>query len=295
MDAERPPLHFFTFCNFIGRISPAHLIPALQNLVASLRGHGNRFVLDVYSNFGGWLPELGDEVRIRPYEAVTPPYATVIAHPDDLWKNMCFNRFWIAKRICREQGVNPIWIDLDTIVCANVEYLADVDNFFVMQGSEDQRPFPLLRRGGEPSVPHDVYIQGNIWKLNEELIAQLEETLEKLGEEGKQLDYDTQGLFNYYYHVVLDDARRKGINILGESLRPDTVNGLCVWNRRGAAALHPVSLSILPFLHRVRRKGRSVRSSEYPEHDIHFLSFTFRPYTKAMDNPQIREIVCPAS
>jgi hypothetical protein len=125
--------------------------------------------------------------------------------------------FCVYKELLEKYGKSPIWIDLDTIVCRNIDHLTTYDNFFIKQGTEDTKPFAIIPN---LEIESNKYIQGNIWKLDPILYNELIAVGDSMP---IKPNYDTQGLFNYAYHFKEFNSKMK---ILGEDIDTNTINGL---------------------------------------------------------------------
>ena len=133
------------------------------------------------------------------------------------WFNMSFHKLVIYKELLEKYGTSPIWIDLDTIICRNIDHLATYNNFFIKQGTTDTRPFAIFTN---LEIESNKYIQGNIWKLDPTLYTELIALWDSMP---IKPNYDTQGLFNYAYHFKGFNSQMK---ILGEDVDLNTINGL---------------------------------------------------------------------
>lgn len=209
---------FITFCFDIGRIEPHILLQSAIGLVRSLDYFQNKYTLYMYTN----INEMNaTELASNPSVKIILTSLTTKHEYNDAWLDLSAYKFTIVKRHVNV-GQHPIWIDLDTIVCRNIDHLVNYDNFFIMQGTEDTRPFYLFASKPDLFVENKHYIQGNIWKLNKELVDYFDTLWNEMTE--KPL-FDLQGMFNVAYHLK---GMNSCMNILGGSLDPDTVNGLDV-------------------------------------------------------------------
>ena len=244
---------FFTFLFDIKRISVPNMVHALTSLVKSLDYFKNSYELHVYTN----VPIRFDNpnIKIIKYEL-----SDIIKYYNNVWHDISFHKLSTAKTFT-EKGISPIWIDLDTIVCRNVDHLSDYNNFFVKQGgSMDTKIFNILPGLG---VENKDYIQGNIWKINPALLNLLMELWDSLT---TKPEYDTQGLFNYAYHFK---DMKSNMLILGEDVDHNTINGLDIVNDK--IVTHP-TISLLKD-NLVMRDGKIISLNSNKE--IQFFSFTF--------------------
>jgi hypothetical protein len=213
--------HFVTFCFNIGRIESEYLIRAAVGLVRSLDHFKNSYTLTIYTN----IPELHD-TELTSHSSVVLVNSNldkIVRFYKDFWLNLSCHKFTVIKEHL-QSGFAPIWIDLDTIVCKNLNHLTKYDNFFIMHGTNDERPFYLFESRKDLFVKNKDYIQGNIWKLTNELASYFTTLWESFVEKPA---FDLQGMYNFAYHL-------KGMNatmrILGKDFDTDTVNGIDIVN-----------------------------------------------------------------
>jgi hypothetical protein len=251
---------FLSFCFDIGRIPTSVLLTAAEGLVRSLNYHNNHYEFIFYTN----MPQMQQlelakqsNVRIIPYRLEDIPGE----YGNNSWHNLSTFKLKAISQNVNEKGEPPMWIDLDTIVCRNIDHLVNYPNFFIMQGTEDERLFEIFPG---VSVVNKNYIQGNIWKLSPELFCIFTEMW--AGFERKP-NYDLQGMFNYGYHFK--ELKEKML-ILGRDIDADTVNGLDV--------VHPVLLrhpSIGELRGRLRMDDHDRLIQVPTDRKLQFFSFTF--------------------
>jgi len=240
-------LKLFTFCFYIGKNTYHELVRMLYLLISSLDRCHPDFFLVVYHNLGITI----DDPRVRMAGWGVPPPATdcvngwgVKGERADLlldadgcdgnvwvegsavrnrWYKLNFNRVHAFKNLYDEyDGVCFTWIDLDTIVVADLSYLGGVDNYFIFHGGgggsglrSDRRHDVLLGAGGGDggggggdggggdggggvlwSVPERMYIHGSFWKLNLSLYHEILRLDALFRENGARLKYDVQSIFS---------------------------------------------------------------------------------------------------
>jgi hypothetical protein len=252
--------HLVTFCFSIGRIETDILVRSAIGLVRSLDYFNNKYTLYLYTNI-----DAIDETELAHNPSVKCIHMPITAKRDynDIWLDLSVYKFTILKRHA-SVGENPIWIDLDTIVCSNIDHLVNYDNFFIMQGCMDSNPFYLFPNNTDIYVQNKDYIQGNIWKLNNKLVDYFtlvwnEMTIKPL--------FDIQGMFNYAYH-------KKGMNtcmnILGRDIDKHTVNGLDIVDTTHLK--HP-SIDLLK--HAIITNDDGVFLQKQTGKTLQFFSFTF--------------------
>lgn len=247
---------FFTFAFNIGRVPEPMLVRAFHCLVNSLNYFHNDYLLVVYTNIPDLEDELAPHLRVVPYDTAKIPQI----YPGNRWWSMSFHKLALAAEVAAEYGEAPIWIDLDTVVCRNVDHLARLPNFFLQQGSGDTK---LEEVAPSLFLPAGKTFQGNIWKIDTLLLRDLLALWDRLP---AKPHYDTQGLFNLAYHFHGFEDR---MHVLDNS----TVNSLEVWSTHDAVA-HP-SIERLRSL--VLRNGKIVHAST--GRPVQFLSFTFETLT----------------
>jgi len=249
-------LHLYTFCVDIGRISPPMLELALEWLVKSLDKH-NRFTLHVFTNM---------ECSLEHPNVVYEEYFDNSEEDlfGDNWLNLSWNKINIWQHLYETTGESYTWIDLDTIVTANIEYINDYDHIFLETGGGCEEPNLLFDNNTEITVPRNRYIQGNLWKLNAELYEALLATFTDLQKLGLELRYDFQDLVNYYHHI-----KEMPLWILGFNVEAHTINGLGIW--------HPSDRVHVRFegLEKLWWDEEILRSEYYPDKEIHLVTLTF--------------------
>ncbi len=204
---------FFTFCFDIGRINRHILIKSLQGLINSLDCFNNTYKLTVYTNISELSSIINNiNVSIINYELSN------IKSMQDIWYDLNYHRLFMANDICTED-ISPIWIDIDTIICKNIDHLSRYESFFIMQGGDDIHPFHIT---DGKNAPNNIYIQGNVWKINRHIIDELYKILSTIK---TKIEFDAQGLFNYAYHFT---NLKSKMNILGKDIDIDTINGLSI-------------------------------------------------------------------
>ena len=320
-------LKLFTFCFYIGKNTYQELVRMLYVLLASLDKFHPDFFLVVYHNLGITI----DDPRVRMVRGLGGGGGGEVKDGDserllleapgcdgnvwiegsavrNRWHKLSFNKIHVFKNLYDEYGgVCFTWIDLDTIVLADMSYLNEVDNYFVMHGGAvSDRMHDVLVCDGDGgggggggrviwSIPERTYIQGSFWKLNLSLyheVLRLDSMFREIGVRGK---YDLQSLFAVmawggglcpYYDGpsrVLDGGGGSML-IIGENFMPGVMNGLGVWDTKRGVGNH-VNTESLAEMRWVGANGGgggdgamerlSFRTSMYPDKEIHILSLTF--------------------
>jgi hypothetical protein len=243
---------FFTFAFNIGRVPEPMLVRALHCLVKSLDHFHNDYLLVVYTNLPDLEDELSPHIRIVPYDTAKIPQV----YPENRWWSMSFHKLAMAAATAVEYGEAPIWIDLDTVVCRNVDHLAKLPNFFLQHGTTDAT---LVEVAPTLFLPANKTFQGNIWKVDTRLLHDLLALWDTLS---VKPHYDTQGLFNlaYYFHGFNDR-----MHILDDSV----LNTLETWSPPSAVA-HPTTEKLRDIV-----LVDGVVTHRPTGKPIQFLSFTF--------------------
>ena len=289
-------LKLFTFCFYIGKNTYHELVHMLFVLISSLDRFHPDFFLVVYHNLGITI----DDPRVRMTDCIggVPPPATdcvgggVKGERVDLlldadgcdgnvwvegsavrnrWYKLNFNRVHAFKNLYDEyDGVCFTWIDLDTIVVADLSYLGLVDNYFIFHGGggsglrSDRRHDVLLGGGGGGgggvlwSVPERMYIHGSFWKLNLSLYHEILRLDALFRENGARLKYDVQSIFSVMawgggggggggegcddnrcpFYGGVSRADSGSMRVIGYNYRPDVMNGLGVWDTKNGVGNH---------------------------------------------------------
>lgn len=262
---------FFTFLLDINRHSTHNMIRALNCLVKSLDYFNNKYELLVYTNVGFTI----DNPRVK---LIAIDMNTITQYYGDMWFNISYHKLVIAQALT-EKGLSPVWLDIDTIVCRNIDHLSGYTNFFVKQGGPlDNRPFPILPN---ISVEQYKYIQGNIWKVDSSLLTKLMNLWNSLD---IKPEYDSQGLFNYAYYFK--DMNGDMLS-LGEDVDVGTINGLDIVNDN--VVMHPEIIYLKDNL--VMRDGKIMSISSGKE--IQFFSFTFNSLIHFFDHNQFTQFTDP--
>jgi len=256
-------LKLFTFCFYIGKNSYQELVRMLFVLVASLDQFHPDFFLVVYHNVGltfddprvecrKWEVKDGDGERLLLEAAGCDGNVWVEGSAvRNRWHKLSFNKIHVFKSLYDEYGGECFtWIDLDTIVLADLSYLDAVDNYFVIHGGRSERTHEVLCRGGGGgggggviwAVPERMYIQGSFWKLNLSLYHEILRLDLLFRENGVVLKYDLQSIFAVMAWGGGGDGVSRADDgsmlVIGYNYRPDVMNGLGVWDTKDGAGNH---------------------------------------------------------
>jgi hypothetical protein len=267
-------LKLFTFCFYIGKNSYQELVRMLFVLVASLDQFHPDFFLVVYHNIGltfddprvecrKWEVKDGDGERLLLEAAGCDGNVWVEGSAvRNRWHKLSFNKIHVFKSLYDEYGGECFtWIDLDTIVLADLSYLDAVDNYFVIHGGRSERTHEVLCRGGGGgggggviwAVPERMYIQGSFWKLNLSLYHEILRLDLLFRENGVVLKYDLQSIFAVMAWGGggegggVSRADDGSMLVIGYNYRPDVMNGLGVWDTKDGAGNHVNTSSLADF------------------------------------------------
>lgn len=243
----------FTFLFDINRHPVSFMVYTLYCLIKSLDYFNNSYELLVYTNVNFNI----DNPRIK---IISYDINNIKNNYKNSWHDLSYHKLILARELI-EQGLSPMWLDLDTIVCKNIDHLSNYKNFFVKQGGVlDKRPFRILP---EISVPESDYIQGNIWKVDKILLDKLMNLWDSMS---VKPDYDSQGLFNYAYYFK---DMNKEMTILGEDVDIETVNGVDITDDNYAK--HPEIELLKDNL--VMKDNKIIKLSSGKQ--VQFFTFTF--------------------
>ena len=261
---------------YIGKHTIVDLLNALNLLIKSLEKYNN-FHLHVFSNFE--IKNDKSNIKFCPY------FDKDENHFNNKWLNLCFNRINIYKYLYDKFKINFVWIDLDTLVTTNIDYLNNIDSYFVDCGGSSTDACILFKNSNKYSVPRNIWIQGNMWKLNINLYNVLMKEFNKLTEQKLILEYDLQDLFTYYvYFILKGKINENKIYIAGRNYKPETLNGLSIWAKTGDAHANIVGLNNMYY------ENDQLRSKFYPDKEIHIVSFTFATLKIIINKKKFKEL-----
>lgn len=303
-----PCLKLFTFCFYIGKNTYHELVRMLYLLVMSLDRFHPDFLLVVYHNLGITM----DDPRVRMVNGFGgggggggdgDERLLLLLDADgcdgnvwvegsavrNRWHKLSFNKIRVFKMLYDEyHGECFTWIDLDTIVVADLSYLCLVDNYFVMHGGRGERSHDVLLGAGGGvlwAIPERMYIQGSFWKLNLSLYHEVLRLDAIFRENGVRLKYDLQSIFAVMawggdsapFYDRPSRAMTNSMLVLGYNYRPDVMNGLGVWDTKNAVGNHVNVDSLAEMKWTDAENGKAVifRTNVYPDKEIHILSLTF--------------------
>ena len=268
---------FYTFCVDIKRHSRIELISTLLNLLLSIKNNIKKYKLICYTNFNIKKYVKNYNVEVRNY--YTNNYTQIYKNnkkwaEESNFLNLSFNKINIYKDLHDEFKENFTCIDLDTIICSDISYIDNLDNVFLENGGNFNNQNILFSNNTLIRIPRKNYIHGNFWKLNIDLYHELMNTFEELKQKNLKLRYDCQDLFGYYIYIK-NKGLLPNINILGNNVKPNTINGLAMWSNTD-----PWSHANINGLNHMYRENNVMKSNFYPNKDLHIISFTFKSLKK---------------
>lgn len=268
-------IYLFTFCVLFGKETKNNLLNALYLLINSLE-KTNNYELHVFTNLD--ININNNNIKICEYFNNDKSYFS------QEWLNLSYNKLNIYKYLYDKYQINFLWIDLDTIVTSNIEYINDVKSYFVENGGISTNPNDLFTNK-KLCVPRNRYIQGNIWKLNIDLYNDLITSFKEILNKKFNLRYDGQDLFNYHiYYKLHGKLDENNIYIAGLNFKPEIINGLSIWSLEGNTHATHNGLNNMYY------HNNKLKSKFYPDKEIHFVSFTFFTLNKLINTDKFKEL-----
>ena len=270
---------FYTFCVDIGKHSKKELIIVLELLVISLHKNITNYELICFTNF-----EIKDP-SLEKYNITYRKYYdnSIIDLFQSKWLNLSFNKINIYKDLYDEYKKDFIWIDLDTIIAADISYINNLSNVFIENGGNCTYNNVLFDNNKSIVVPRNRYIQGNFWKIDLNLYNKLMNTFKELQDKKLILRYDLQDLFSYYIYIE-HQGKLNNINIIGYNVKKESINGLGLWVKEGK--IHPT----INGLNNLYYDNKKLRTTLYKEKEIHILSFTFKSIKIMYNNKKFEDL-----
>jgi len=257
-------MYFFTFCNFINRISKSDLENALYMLLSSMKKFIPKYELICYTNYNFNFERFKDfNIKFENYYDNNK-----LSIYNNIWLNMSFNKLNLYKDLYDNTGINYIWVDLDTIIYNDLSYIDQYNNFFIENGGNSNKNSYIFKNNKSYILPYNKYIQGNFWKLNIETYNKLINIFNDIQNNKLILNYDCQTLFSYYIYFKNKNIP-KDVFIIGRNFKSNVINGLSIWDKSGEE--HPN----INGLNNLYISDNTLKSKLYPDKDIHILSFTF--------------------
>mgnify|MGYP001402322326 CR=1 FL=1 len=287
-------IYLFTFCVLFGKETKKNLLNALYLLINSLE-KTNNYELHVFTNLDininnnniKFCEYFNNDIKFCEYFNNDKSYFSQewlnLSYSQE-WLNLSYNKLNIYKYLYNKYQINFLWIDLDTIVTSNIEYINDVKSYFVENGGISTYPNDLFTNK-KLCVPRNRYIQGNIWKLNIDLYNDLITSFKEILNNKFHLRYDGQDLFNYHiYYKLHGKLDENNIYIAGLNYKPETINGLSIWSLEGNTHATHNGLNNMYY------HNNKLKSKFYPDKEIHFVSFTFSTLNKLINVNKFKEL-----
>ena len=269
-------IKLFTFCVYIGKHSIADLLKVLSLLIKSLT-KTNDYELHIFTNIQ--INSNNSSIVIHKYfDNNAPIYSNI-------WFNLSFNKITIYKYLYDKYGIDFLWIDLDTVVTHNLNYINNLESYFIDCGGINEDAHELI---GNITIPRNKWIQGNIWKLNINLYNKLINIYNEFSKKNMKFKYDLQSLFTYYFYFVLDGSSKtlleNSIYIIGRNIKIEVLNGLAIWDPQGNTHANLNGLNNLYY------ENNIFKSKFYPDKEIHILSFTFDSLKQLYNTNKFKEL-----
>lgn len=182
-------MNILTFVYDIGRITPDRgevitreiLVKTFKLLYNSLDYFNENFTLHVYTNFDNHRDLEKEKSKIHYF-----PESLFKNKYKDSWINLSYNKIVAAENILKQYD-SVLWIDLDTIVCKDISYINNLDNFFIKNNSGDQ----IQYINNQYSVKNKDWMMGHVWKVNQKTIN----SFKKIEQQVEEPRYDIQDYF----------------------------------------------------------------------------------------------------
>jgi hypothetical protein len=269
-------IYLYTFCVYIGKHSIDDLLKVLNLLINSLT-KTNTYELHIFTNFE--LNITNSNIVIHNYFDKNAPIYS------DNWYNLSFNKITIYKHLYDKYKIDFTWIDLDTIVMTDINYINKLESYFIDCDGSNEDPQLLI---GSITIPRNKWIQGNIWKLNINLYDKLINIYNEFLIKNMTFNFDLQSLFTYYFYFVLDGRNEtlliNSIYIIGKNIKKEVLNGLAIWDPQGNT--HPN----LNGLNNLYYENNTFKSRFYPDKEIHIISFTFDTLKQLYNTNKFKEL-----
>jgi hypothetical protein len=242
------------------------MVEILKLLILSLERYNNNFELHIFKNFE--INISNPNIKFHDY------FEPKDKNYDDKWIDLSFNKINIYKYLHDIFNIDFIWIDIDTIITSNIEYINDIESYFIDNGGTSIILEDLVMNNKDYVIEHNKWIQGNFWKLNIKLFNILMDIHSNFKNKNMKFAYDLQSLFTYYFYYILNgnynELLNNNIYISGRNYKENIINGLCIWSHDGSTHPSLEGLNNLFF-----DNNKILRSHYYKDKEIHFISFTF--------------------
>lgn len=271
-------LNLFTFCVDIGKWSQKQLVDILRIFIKSLNKK-NKYQLHIFTNFN---------IPIKQNNIIYHKYINCGKEFDEPWINMNYYRIEKYKYLYDKYKINFTWIDIDTIICTNLDYINNYKCFFINRGGLTNNLRNIFSNNNDYKVQCKKYIQGNFWKININIYNELMKIYNELKEKRLKLKYDIQDLFNYYIHYYLKDSnelKKRNIEILGDTIHTNCIYGESLWNKKRNVHANYASMK------RLYTENGKLKSLLHDKNkEVHICSFTFQTILELYKNPRFSVI-----
>lgn len=209
-----------------------------------------------------------------------------VLYPSIRWFNLTFHRFFILEKHMR-QGEDVIWLDLDTVVCGNLDFTQSLPNFFIKHGFGEN----TVTLNSQESLAQKEWIHGHAHKMDMPIVNTINELLAKEREDIPQ--YELMAVFSLLRQrhpekfILLNEHTDKHINLewcYEPSVKIHKVNSL------SAEHFHPEPRYI-----KDRIKMLNGKLCGYDGREFLLMTFTFptlemnlRENWKSIRDPQAR-------
>lgn len=273
-------IYIFTFCVYIGKHSKDDLLKVLNLFINSLDKNKNNYELQIFTNFD--LNLYRENIIINKYFDNNQNFF------NNNWLNLSWNKINIYKYLYDKYNINYLWMDLDTIVTSNIEYINEVNTYFITIGGNCQdlhSPF-INDNKKKYLIPTYKYIQGNVWKLNIDLYNKLISTFNDLNNIGLKLMWDFQTLITYYaYFIINENFEENNIYISSVNYKLNVLNSLSIWDEPNKH-----QHGNLNGLNNMYYEDDKLVSKFYPDKEIHIVSFTFATLIQLYNTKKFQEL-----
>lgn len=260
--SKTPALNIITMANDIGRIHPFTLRKAFELYYNSIARYNQNFTIHIYTN----LPKtwfVRDKVKV--YDSSEDDFLNL--YRGNRWFNLTFHRFFLLEKHLL-LGDHPIWIDLDTIVCDNIEYFADYPNLFVKYGFGEN----IVTIDSRQARPQKEWIHGHIFKIDQTIVGWIKDILAK-GE-----DIPTYEIMSFF--TLLEMQHPEHFHILNRLTHKLINSEWCYDPDRPATKPNSLTAHHFheePHLIRDRVKLVNGRPQGYDGREFAIMTFTFFP------------------
>ncbi|MFY8148362.1 MAG: hypothetical protein ACOVNL_03985 [Prochlorococcaceae cyanobacterium] len=150
-----------------------------------------------------------------------------------LWQDLISLKFKYYLWLLKEFGESPIWIDLDTYIANNIDYMDDLGEFCTMLGTSEERIMQLVAGHPRFSVPRHAMINTSIFKISENFA---EEVISLVGTYKGLLPLGDQDAFNIAYHFS-----NMKMDVLGKDVCKEKVFSYDAWNAEVAEHINELN------------------------------------------------------